>query len=118
MITLDYEQSRVLAEVARIIRRARGRRVAKRAHRNLRRIAIAGLSISRWLNPRRFEEWDRSNPPQPWHQQQHQRTRVTTCQHAGTIAPDRCAPSAAMALLLPMTFPIEKSGKFWVLKYG
>ncbi|SHH17355.1 hypothetical protein [Bradyrhizobium erythrophlei] len=55
MIVLDEQQERVLAEAAEII----GRAAAKRARRQLRRIAIVGLSISRFLNRRKFEEWDR-----------------------------------------------------------
>jgi hypothetical protein len=54
MISLDEQQERVLADVADII----GRAAAKRVRRRLRRIAIIGLSISRLLNRRKFEEWD------------------------------------------------------------
>jgi hypothetical protein len=55
MITLDEQQERVLADISEII----GQSAAKRARRQLRRIAIVGLSISRFFNRRKFEEWDR-----------------------------------------------------------
>ena len=55
MITLDEQQERVLADVAEII----GRSAAKRARQRLRRTAIFLLTLSRFLNRRKFEEWDR-----------------------------------------------------------
>jgi hypothetical protein len=45
----------VLVEISEII----GRSAAKRALRRLRRIAVVCLSISRFLNPSKFEEWNR-----------------------------------------------------------
>jgi hypothetical protein len=55
MIALDEQQERVLADVAEII----GKSAAKSARRRLRRTAIFLLTLSRFLNRRKFEEWDR-----------------------------------------------------------
>ena len=59
MIALDQQQERVLADVAAIIRRSHGNEAAERYLRTSRRIAILMLSISQWLAPRRFAEWNR-----------------------------------------------------------
>jgi hypothetical protein len=54
MIVLDEQQDRVLRDMAAEIARGEEERLLK----NLRRWAVWGLTLSRWWNPRKFEEWN------------------------------------------------------------
>jgi hypothetical protein len=54
MIELDEQQDRVLRDMAADI----GKAVEERELRWLRRMAVLMLSLSRWLNPRKFDEWN------------------------------------------------------------
>jgi hypothetical protein len=55
MITLDHEQERVL----RIVVRAKAHPLNGSFHRQLRWIAITGLSMWRFLRPWHFDRWNR-----------------------------------------------------------
>jgi hypothetical protein len=54
LISLDEQQDRVLCDLAAAI----GKATEERELRRLRRIAVLMLSLSRWLNPRKFDLWN------------------------------------------------------------
>jgi hypothetical protein len=54
MISLDEQQDRVLRDLAAAI----GKATEERELRRLRRMAVLMLSLSRWWNPRKFDEWN------------------------------------------------------------
>lgn len=58
IVYLDYHRGRELSELARIIQRSRGRRIAKRFHRRVRWWIELSFSIERWWNPERFDRWN------------------------------------------------------------
>jgi hypothetical protein len=54
MIALDEQQDRVLRDIAADIAKA----IEERELRRMRRMTVLMLSFSRWLNPRKFDEWN------------------------------------------------------------
>jgi len=58
MIILDDQQERCLSDMAKIIRQYRGNERADQFLKGARRIAIFGLSLSRFFRPRHFDRWN------------------------------------------------------------
>jgi hypothetical protein len=54
MIALDEQQDRVLRDIAADIAKA----IEERELRRMRRMTVLMLNLSRWLNPRKFDEWN------------------------------------------------------------